>query len=227
MGCGVSTSVGPSTSGGSLKDKKTKPKVTDDETSESFGDFPRHSVVFKVMPSEKEARNKFEQDGTLMKNSDSNHLALRQMLDEPISQNALGKFAAKIQVLEIFMCWVDIQEYKLIPTDSYRRSKALHIYHKYIKEDAALMIGCISPEERSSYWSQLQNAKNIPAILTAQFYDSLQSKCFIDMYHSIYLPFKQVISPLYDIFLHVSHSFAFASDGRISAAVNHAEEQVQ
>jgi serine/threonine protein kinase len=182
MGCGISRTA-PSPGNVPKEVVRTAP--------ESGEVFKNHSVVFKVMPSEEEARDKFEQDGTLLKNSDSGHLALRQMLDEPLSQNALGKFAAKIQVLDIFMCWVDIQEYKLIPTDSYRRSKALHIYHKYIKDDAALMIGVTSPAERQHFWTQLQNFRDLPALLTAQFYDSVQSRCFMQMYHHIYLPFKE------------------------------------
>lgn len=113
------------------------------------------------------------------------------MLDEPISQNALGKFAAKIQVLDIFMCWIDIQEYKNIPTISYRRSKALHIFQKYIKEDAVLMVGVTTPQERQRISEDLRLSKDDPYILTPSFFDSLQSKCFLDMYHNIYLPFKQ------------------------------------
>lgn len=152
---------------------------------------PKDEVVFKVLPSQKEARKKFEQDGTLLKNSDLGHLSLRTMLDEPISQNALGKFAAKIQVLDIFMCWIDIQEYKGIPTQSYRRSKALHIYQKYIKEDAVLMVGVTTPQERERFAQLLKDSKDDPSILTPAFFDSIQSKCFLDMYHNIFLPFKQ------------------------------------
>lgn len=81
------------------------------------------SVIFRIMPSEIEARKKFESEGTLQKNSDEGHLELRMMLDEPISQNYIGKFASKIKVLDIFMCWIDIQEFRSIPTDTYRLSK--------------------------------------------------------------------------------------------------------
>ena len=143
------------------------------------------------MPSEVEARKKFESDGTLAKNSDAGHLALRTMLDDPIAQNAIGKFAAKIQVLDIFMCWIDIQEYKSIPTESYRRSKALHIYQKYLKDEAPLMIGSASPMERAKVEEGLKESRNDPSILTPTFFDTIQSKCFLDMYHNIFVPFKQ------------------------------------
>lgn len=177
MGCGASTNR-PS--------KSLSSKMETHETEQSPS-----PVVFKVLPSEVQARQKFESDGTLTKNSDSQHLALRTLLDEPLSQNLLGKFASKIQVLDVFMCWVDIQEYKNIPTGSYRRSKALHIYNKYIKEDATLVVGVLSPQDRNKIANDLQLSKDDPNLLTKSFYDQIQTKCFLDMYSNIYLPFKQ------------------------------------
>lgn len=185
MGCGASTAASKrSTSLASKQEINNNTAAPEHQTVE-------HPVVFKVLPSEKEARSKFENDGTLTKNSDANHLALRTMLDEPLSQNALGKFAAKIQVLDIFMCWIDIQEYKAIPAGSYRRSKAIHIFSKYLKEDAALMVGVISPQERARIQEDLARSKEDALVLTNTFYDQLQTKCFLDMYSNIYLPFKQ------------------------------------
>lgn len=183
MGCGPSQqSIGPSI-------LEAVNKMDDLEMSEELTG-AAVPAVFKLLPSENEARTKFEQDGTLAKNSVTDHVALRTMLDEPGAQNALGKFAAKIQVLDVFMCWIDIQEYKLIPTESYRRSKALHIYHKYIKEEASLMIGGLNTQERERYWQMLVESKDDPKLLDSQFYDTIQGKCFLDMYHNIYMPFK-------------------------------------
>jgi hypothetical protein len=48
------------------------------------------------------------------------------------------------------MCWIDCQEYKSIPTDDFRRSKALTIYHKYIKPGAVLQIGGIEQHEQEA-----------------------------------------------------------------------------
>lgn len=183
MGCAASTKTQP------LNPKGNSEKQRDAKSTRS----PPVTVVFKVMPSELEARKRFEQDGTLVKNCDPGHLALRTMLDEPLSQNALGKFAAKIQVLDIFMCWIDIQEYKSIPTESYRRSKALHIYQKYLKEDAVLMIGSTTPAQRDRIEKSLQESKSNPSILTITFFDDIQTRCFLDMYHHIFIPFKQTV----------------------------------
>ena len=49
------------------------------------------------------------------------------------------------------MCWIDIQDFKSIPVESYRRSKALHIYHKYIKTNAILQIKDIPEADRAIY----------------------------------------------------------------------------
>lgn len=146
-------------------------KYEEEEREENEED----KVIFKVIPSEMEARHKFELDGTLVKNADAGHLALRMMLDEPISQNALDKFAAGIKVLDVFMCWIDIQECKTIPTERYRFRKAQHIYQKYIKEDAVLMVG-LSLTERKSFENDLIKCKEESdlSVLTPSFYDTLQ-----------------------------------------------------
>jgi hypothetical protein len=55
---------------------------------------------WKLMPSSEEARQKFEADGTLIKNSEPGHLELRAMLDDPIAEKTLGKFAKEKKSLE-------------------------------------------------------------------------------------------------------------------------------
>ncbi len=153
---------------------------------------PHEKVQWKMLPSMVEARKKFEADGTLTKNSDPGHLELRTLLDDPMAQPAIFKYAKHtVMAQDIFMCWVDIQEYKSIPTDNYRRSKALHIYHKYIKTDAVLCVGDIDLTERDKCKSDLDLSKDDPSILTMNFYDKVQQRCFIGIYHNIYLPFKQ------------------------------------
>jgi hypothetical protein len=101
------------------------------------------SIVWKVHATADEAKKKFVEDGTLNPNSSDGHLELRAMLDEPLSHQSLGAFAKETQYLGVFMCWIDINEYKAIPTKDYRRSKALHIYHKYIKQGSILEVSMI------------------------------------------------------------------------------------
>mmetsp|Transcript_23941 Transcript_23941/g.39982 ORF Transcript_23941/g.39982 Transcript_23941/m.39982 type:complete len:673 (+) Transcript_23941:161-2179(+) len=148
-------------------------------------------VEWKILPSSVEARQKFEADGTLNKNSEPEHLELRTMLDEAYSQNSIGKFAKSTKALDIFMCWIDIQDYKSIPVENYRRSKALHIYHKYVKSEAVLQVGEITLADRDKFKADLDLARDDPSVLHNDFYDKLQAKCFLAIYHNIYVPFKQ------------------------------------
>jgi hypothetical protein len=151
---------------------------------------------WKLMPSSEEARQKFEADGTLIKNSEPGHLELRAMLDDPIAEKTLGKFAKEKKSLDIFMCWIDCQEYKTIPTEDYRRSKAITIYHKYIKPGAVLQIGGIDSAEEEAVREKIMENKAGTVNLGPDFYERLQVKCFVEIYHNIYIPFKS--SGMYD-----------------------------
>lgn len=162
-------------------------KVVEDENEVKELD---GSVRWKLMPSSTEAREKFEADGTLLKNSDPGHLELRAMMEEPLAQHTLGRYAKQKRSLDIFMCWVDVQEYKSIPTEDYRRSKALHIYHKYIKPGAVLEIGGITGGERERVKELIDQSKQDPSLLTKDLFDKFQANCFLEIYHNIFCPFK-------------------------------------
>jgi hypothetical protein len=161
----------------------------------SGADETAEDVKWKLLPSGEQARIKFTRDGTLSKNSEPGHLELRAMLDDPISQRQIGRYAKEKKSLDIFMCWIDIQEYKSIPTVDYRRSKALHIFHKYIKSGSVLEIGGIDPTERDQMKENIQKSLNDSTLLSGDFYDRLQYECFIEIYHNVFIPFKS--SPSY------------------------------
>lgn len=168
-------------------------------------------VEWKILPSSAEAKKKFQADGTLGKNSDPGHLELRTLLDDPNAQATLFKRAKAVMAQDIFMCWVDIQDFKNIPAtqEQFQRSKALHIYHKYIKENASLEVGGIELAEREKYRAELMGtpapesgddtaaesssngSKRAVTGLSSSFYEKLQTLCFTGIYHNVYLPFKQ------------------------------------
>jgi hypothetical protein len=147
--------------------------------------------VWKVVPTVAQARDKYEADGTLTKQHDDGHLELRQLLEEPMGQNYIGAFAKEVKTQESFMCWVDIQEFKFIPTDDYRRSKGLHIYHKYVKPGAILQLGSLESSEIDNYKELLELSKSDSKLITKDFYDQVQIKCFHDMFQNVYLKFKK------------------------------------
>lgn len=149
------------------------------------------SVRWKVVPTAEQARDKYEADGTLTKSSDAGHLELRQLLEEPIAQNYIGTYAREVKAQESFMCWVDVQEFKSIPTDDYRRSKGLHIYHKYVKPGAVLQLGGLDESEAETYREMLELSREDSKLITKDFFDKIQMKCFLEMYQNVYLRFKK------------------------------------
>ena len=160
-----------------------------DDGIQEIADIPRHT--WRLVENDAAVRERFAIDGTLdPKDTDPQHLELRCLLEDPSAQNAIARYAEQLQVLDLFMCWIDVQEYKFIPTHGYRRSKAVHIYKKYIEVDAILSVGGIPDPERFRIRDEIEKAKTDPSVLDARFYDKVQSICFKEMYHNIYLPFK-------------------------------------
>ena len=145
--------------------------------------------------SHDEALKRFQADGTILDAScDPEYLDLRTLLDDPAAQSAIGKFASSIKVLDVFMCWIDIQEYKAIPTDTYRRSKALHIFQKYIKAGAVLDINLMTPGEVQSLHNKIEKSRGDASVLNKEMYNKLQYRCFESIYSRIYQPFKQTVA---------------------------------
>jgi hypothetical protein len=130
--------------------------------------------VWKFLPSEAEAKRKYEAEGTLTKKMDATFLELRTLLDDPMAQHALGIYTRECHVYECFMLWVDIQEYKSIPTEDYRRSKAMHIWNKYLKRGAPAEYGGLEDADCEQYEQQLEEAKHDKSILHARFFDKVR-----------------------------------------------------
>lgn len=158
-------------------------------TIQEVADIPKHT--WRIVENDATVRERFAIDGTLdPKDNDPLHLELRCLLEDHSAQNAIARYAEQLKVLDLFMCWIDVQEYKFIPTYGYRRSKAVHIFNKYIAVDAVLSVGGIPDPERFRIRDAIELAKTDPKILDPHFYDKVQSICFKEMYHNIYLPFK-------------------------------------
>ena len=78
-------------------------------------------------------KQRYIEDGSLPSDCSNDYVELRMILEEPICQRDLGHYAKKIMSQEAFFSWVDIQEFRGIPTPDYRRSKLNHIMRKYIR----------------------------------------------------------------------------------------------
>lgn len=145
---------------------------------------------WKVLPSVDEARLKFELDGTLPRDCTADHLELRVLLEEPVAQYMIGQYAKKIKAFNIFLCWIDIQTYKGIPTPDFRRSKALHIFHKYIKQGGVMEIGGVTEAMRDDYEQRTLLSKINPDVLSGDFFKELQIRCLIEINNNIYQRFR-------------------------------------
>lgn len=136
-----------------------------------------------------EARTKFYNDGTLPLTSSSSHLELRELLENPFAQSALMKYATHIGTVRFLSCWIDIQEFKSIPASGFRRSKALHIYYKYIKVGSPLEIEGLEDDDRKGYKHRLIESKNEESLLSTKFFNVIQRKCFTEVHNIIFRPF--------------------------------------
>lgn len=141
--------------------------------------------VWRSRPDPEQAKKEFYNDGTLdADNFTPGHLELRQLLSEPVGQRYIGAHAKETLTQETFFCWVDIQEYKSIPTADFQKSKAWHIYHKYISEGAVLQLGMLTAAERQQVLQLLRDAEQDPHLLNVHSLDHIQRKCFAEIYHS-------------------------------------------
>jgi hypothetical protein len=143
---------------------------------------------WKMLLSVDEAKQKFQNDGTLIGNIDAGHLELRILLDEPLGQQFIGEYAKSIHTSESFMCWIDLLEFKSIPSDAcqYWKSKAHHIFQKYIRAGAVSEFGGITDVDREKYRELVFGENSLPS----DCFDKLQTQCFEDIYENTFKRFQ-------------------------------------
>ena len=174
MGCGRSKAVYPNNS-----------KPRGDEKSFSLS----VSVQWKMLMSSSEAKAKFQADGTLAKGSDPGHLELRALLDDSIACHYLYTYCKDTGSLDLCLCWVDIQEFKSMPSGNYLAKKSNYIYSKYVKRGTYVGDSLLESTDRSrciDYFDKNVNGTE----LTPQLFDWLQTICFVDLYNKVFQRFK-------------------------------------
>jgi len=88
----------------------------------------------------------FESEDSLIYTNSPLYMELRSMLEEPLGQHYLAEFAKSENSHENFLAWIDMQEFKRIPTNDYRRTVAKNIFQKYIKSGAVMQLGGLNEE---------------------------------------------------------------------------------
>ncbi|CAM9270961.1 unnamed protein product, partial [Scytosiphon promiscuus] len=149
----------------------------------------------KIHPGIESLKKDFGKDASLT-DGDPRKLEMRAMLEDPIGQKYIGQFAKKVMTQESFYAWVDIQEFRGIPTADYRRGKSMHIYQKYIREGAVLQVGSIPAEERTRIKDTIDGvgidkAGSVPM----DMFDVVQKVVFKEMFYNTFQRF--VASPDY------------------------------
>ena len=165
---------------GALCQKEHK-KTSPDDPSTS-----RRSFRFR------EERSRFEMSGKINYNEDELKFDLRTMLDDPLGQRVLAKHAAKLMNRENLFCWVDIHEYHCIPTPDYRRSRAFHIYAKYLKPGGPMNVGGIEHCVIERVEKQINEARNTREPLGKELFDEIEEVCFNELLHSTYKPLRRL-----------------------------------
>lgn len=161
------------------------------EKEEPEDEHGNNNREWKVMLSLEEAKTRYILDGTLTASSNRDHVTFRSMLDDTYAQNALGKFARERQTLEIFMFWIDVQEFKMTNATGIQRSKAKYIYSTYIEDNADSQIGEVAVTEKKTLGDTIAMSVSDPSLLDALMFESIQSRVFLSMYNNIFMHFKQ------------------------------------
>jgi len=140
-------------------------------------------------------KKRFIADGTFPEDVSDEYVELRKILEEPVCQRFLGSFSKKILSQESFFSWIDIQEYRGIPTLDYKRSKLNHIFKKYIMPGAVLQLGFLDEDDIEKVRNLIDEARVDKKALQNHSLDDIQSKIFMDMFKSTFIPFQS--SPEY------------------------------
>lgn len=114
MGCGASL----------LKSSKHQPRRERANTEWKL--MSTHEDVVKTVPTGELSKDEIE---------------LLVVLSEPVGQRCIGSFAKDVHTLESFLCWVEIQEYKAVPSMSFRRCLATNIFKKYVRPQGNMALG--------------------------------------------------------------------------------------
>ncbi len=96
----------------------------------------------------------FEAENSLIYAASPLFNELRKVLGEPLGQKYLGEFAKLENSQENFFAWIDMEEFKSIPTPDYRLCQARNIFKKYIKEGGVMQLGMMT-QDRIKHYEEL------------------------------------------------------------------------
>ena len=151
-----------------------------DENSTSMSTFKRQ---WQVTPSADEARSKYIADGTIPLKASEFDVELRELLGDPIASHYIHNHLNSLGAVEIFNCWIDILEYKLLPSDKNRHGKAAQIYIKYFvtPETSEEKYKSIFTDNFKKKYADSIKENIADEIYTERYFHDLQISCFVFM----------------------------------------------
>ncbi|CAM9605987.1 unnamed protein product, partial [Laminaria digitata] len=117
------------------------------------------------------------------------YVELMFMLDSPNGQNFLGRFSAEIGTQNVLFSWSDIQEFRAIPTDDYRYTKAKQIFGKYLRSGPT-QLDFISKQLISDMHDCIEQASTDKAILGLDLFLEVQKACFKQIFDKTFMRLK-------------------------------------
>jgi hypothetical protein len=165
-------------------------------------------------------RRELRLDPSLPPLQDKGHIQLYDILQEPVTQKAIGKFATSKNNEHLLMCWAEIEEFKEEVIERLRQHMMREIYAVYIKPGSSMQIVGLSQDfvdtctptvstNVSSNGSQPTSDSDISffaevtsnlhifrlKLITANFifvltFLQLQFVCFLKIYEDIYIDFS-------------------------------------
>lgn len=181
MGCAGSKHMGGSSDHMVHKNGDT----TNGGSSSNPGSMNKTKTQWKVLPSVADAR----ETTTTLTGHDDEH-ELRVILKDPVGQKHLGNYAKELHTAESFFCWVEIQEFQSVPSLSFRRCVAKHIYEKYVKRGGGMGLGSMSAEVETKIANLITQASTDQSVLVKDLFQDLEKMCLLDMIENTFMRFK-------------------------------------
>jgi len=151
-------------------------------------------------------REEYEADGTVPVGCDEKLLMLRLFLSNQQSLGDFGKYARRINCMDLLVCWTDILEFKGISpeTDYYQNNMARHILDKYINDPHILKLNGLSVDpalyslaseaiskSESCVLLPTCNGSDIRPVPLSNMFDTFHQQCLQAIYDQLFVSFMK------------------------------------
>lgn len=170
-----------------------------------------HTPKWDIFLHSNEALSKYRDDPSMPKDCNISQLELRLFFDDPILIRTLGTFAKTSDLTHLFMCWIEIQEFKCLnaETVAYKRKVGLKIFEKYVALASPQNVSIEDPNIRDSIYEVLAPAaspigtsngffsmsistkkNNYEVGIPNNLFDRVQMDCFCRIHDRVFVPFQ-------------------------------------